>query len=93
MLHLSEQVREALDGGQAVVALESTVISHGLPYPTNLETARRTEEIVREHGGEIRVRSSQEWSVIFVVSLPIRTNEDRRQQPDRRGGRDRRRAA
>jgi pseudouridine-5'-phosphate glycosidase len=50
MLHLSEQVREALDGGRAVVALESTVISHGLPYPTNLETARRTEEIVREHG-------------------------------------------
>jgi pseudouridine-5'-phosphate glycosidase len=50
MLHLSEQVREALDGGQAVVALESTVISHGLPYPTNLETARRMEEIIREHG-------------------------------------------
>jgi pseudouridine-5'-phosphate glycosidase len=50
MLHLSEQVQEALDVGQAVVALESTVISHGLPYPTNLETARRMEEIIREHG-------------------------------------------
>ncbi len=33
-----------------VVALESTVIAHGLPYPTNLETARQMEAIVREHG-------------------------------------------
>jgi pseudouridine-5'-phosphate glycosidase len=50
-LHLSDQVRQALQEGQAVVALESTVISHGLPYPTNLETARRMEEIIRQHGG------------------------------------------
>lgn len=50
-LHLSDQVRQALQEGRAVVALESTVISHGLPYPTNLETARRMEEIIRQHGG------------------------------------------
>ena len=49
MLHLSDQVQQALQEGQAVVALESTVISHGLPYPTNLETARRMEEIIRQH--------------------------------------------
>lgn len=49
-LHISEQVRAALDGGEPVVALESTVISHGLPYPVNLETAQRMEDIVREAG-------------------------------------------
>jgi pseudouridine-5'-phosphate glycosidase len=49
-LHISEPVRAALDGGEPVVALESTVISHGLPYPVNLETAQRMEEIVREAG-------------------------------------------
>ncbi len=49
-LHLNEQVEEALAEGQAVVALESTVIAHGLPYPTNLETARRMEAIIRQEG-------------------------------------------
>ncbi len=41
---------EALAGGRAVVALESTVISHGLPYPDNLETAAAMETAVREKG-------------------------------------------
>jgi len=50
MLHPSNQVQQALREGRPVVALESTVISHGLPYPTNLETARRMEEIIRQHG-------------------------------------------
>jgi pseudouridine-5'-phosphate glycosidase len=49
ILQVSDQVREALGAGQAVVALESTVIAHGLPYPINLETARRMEEIIRQH--------------------------------------------
>jgi pseudouridine-5'-phosphate glycosidase len=44
------EIRRALDRGQAVVALESTVIAHGLPYPTNLETARAMEAIVRQQG-------------------------------------------
>jgi len=43
-------VRAALDQGQPVVALESTVISHGLPWPENLELARRMEARVRENG-------------------------------------------
>lgn len=51
------------------------------------------EQIVREHGGEIRVRTGDEWSVMFTVSLPIRGNEDRRKHRDRRAGRDRRKAA
>ncbi len=48
MLHLSDEVQDALKTGQAIVALESTVIAHGLPYPINLETARRMEEIIRQ---------------------------------------------
>jgi pseudouridine-5'-phosphate glycosidase len=43
-------VRSALDAREPVVALESTVIAHGLPRPQNLETARRLEQIVREAG-------------------------------------------
>lgn len=50
LIHVSDEVRAALDGGRAVVALESTVISHGLPRPQNLETARRLEQAVREGG-------------------------------------------
>ncbi len=50
LLHFSPEVKNALDEGRAVVALESTVIAHGLPRPRNLETALRLEEIVRERG-------------------------------------------
>jgi pseudouridine-5'-phosphate glycosidase len=50
LLQLSEEVETALSEGRAVVALESTVISHGLPRPLNLETARRLERIVRDGG-------------------------------------------
>jgi pseudouridine-5'-phosphate glycosidase len=50
LLKLGEEVRAALREGRAVVALESTVIAHGLPRPVNLETARRLEQTVREGG-------------------------------------------
>ena len=50
LLQFHPEVRRALDEGQAVVALESTVISHGLPYPANLETARSMEAVVRGQG-------------------------------------------
>src|SRR5688500_16824226 len=50
LIQVSEEVRGALEEGRAVVALESTVISHGLPRPQNLETARRLEQAVREGG-------------------------------------------
>ncbi|MFT3986128.1 pseudouridine-5'-phosphate glycosidase [Aestuariivirga sp.] len=49
-LEIREEVRAALAGGQPVVALESTIIAHGMPYPQNVETARRVEAIVREGG-------------------------------------------
>jgi pseudouridine-5'-phosphate glycosidase len=47
---LSEEVRDALATGAPVVALESTIISHGLPQPRNLEVARELEQIVRDAG-------------------------------------------
>ncbi len=46
----SDEVFNARDSGAPIVALESTVITHGLPFPSNLETARRTESDVRESG-------------------------------------------
>jgi pseudouridine-5'-phosphate glycosidase len=46
----SQEVREALENRKPVVALESTIISHGMPYPKNVETALRVEEIIRENG-------------------------------------------
>jgi len=47
---LSQEVAEAIDARQAVVALESTIISHGLPWPDNLACAQRLEAIVRKYG-------------------------------------------
>jgi pseudouridine-5'-phosphate glycosidase len=49
-LRLSVEVREALSGGLPVVALESTIISHGLPRPRNLEVAGELEQLVRDAG-------------------------------------------
>ena len=44
------EIQEALDAGRPVVALESTIVAHGMPYPQNLETAKRLESIVRSGG-------------------------------------------
>ena len=49
-LRIAAEVADALAAGRPVVALESTLISHGLPYPQNLEVARASEEAVREAG-------------------------------------------
>ncbi len=49
-LKLSEEVRNALENNLPVVALESTIISHGLPRPRNLEAAKEFEEILRSQG-------------------------------------------
>ena len=50
-ISVNPEVQAALEKGLPVVALESTIISHGMPYPQNVETAVRVEEIVRENGG------------------------------------------
>lgn len=49
-LDIKPEVLEAVKEGKAVVALESTIISHGMPYPKNVETALNVERIVRENG-------------------------------------------
>ncbi len=49
-LDLTEEVREALHDARPVVALESTIISHGMPYPQNVEMADQVEEIIRGFG-------------------------------------------
>ncbi|WP_262702302.1 MULTISPECIES: pseudouridine-5'-phosphate glycosidase [Streptomyces] len=49
-LNLTEEVAEALLDGRPVVALESTIISHGMPYPQNVEMATEVEEIIRAEG-------------------------------------------
>jgi pseudouridine-5'-phosphate glycosidase len=49
-LRIADEVKEALDAGRPVIALESTIISHGFPYPANVESARECERIAREEG-------------------------------------------
>lgn len=49
-LDIAEEVAEALHDGRPVVALESTIISHGMPYPDNVKTARTCEDIIRQEG-------------------------------------------
>ncbi|WQI98142.1 pseudouridine-5'-phosphate glycosidase [Rossellomorea vietnamensis] len=66
----SEEVKEAKKKGMAIVALESTIISHGMPYPQNVKTAREVEDIIRSKGavpatiailnGRIKIGLSQE---------------------------------
>ncbi|MDI9818519.1 MULTISPECIES: pseudouridine-5'-phosphate glycosidase [unclassified Legionella] len=50
LLHISEEVKEAMSKNQPVVVLESTIISHGMPYPENLVTAKLVEKLVKDKG-------------------------------------------
>jgi len=49
-LTFSSEVKAAMEAGRPVVALESTIISHGMPYPENVEMAKRCEQIIRDNG-------------------------------------------
>ena len=49
-LDISPEVEAALKAGKPVVALESTIISHGMPYPRNVETALMVEDTIRKNG-------------------------------------------
>lgn len=49
-MNFNEEVADALNDKKPIVALESTVIAHGLPFPQNLETAKNLEQIIRESG-------------------------------------------
>lgn len=69
-LEILPEVKQALEENRAVVALESTIISHGMPYPENIEMAKKVEQIIREQGavpatialmdGKIKVGLSEE---------------------------------
>src|SRR6266481_9379458 len=49
-IHINPEIESALAARKPIVALESTVIAHGLPQPQNLETAQRLEPIIRDEG-------------------------------------------
>ena len=49
-LDVAPEVAQAVAAGKPVVALESTIISHGMPYPQNVETALKVEQIIRDNG-------------------------------------------
>jgi len=50
LLNIHPEISDALKQGQPIVALESTIIAHGMPYPQNIQTALEVEQIVRENG-------------------------------------------
>ncbi|AQQ54616.1 pseudouridine-5'-phosphate glycosidase [Planococcus lenghuensis] len=80
-LTFSEEVQTAKEQGKPIVALESTIISHGMPYPQNVETARAVEEIIRENGavpatialidGKIKIGLTDEELEIFGKSEDV----------------------
>ena len=49
-LSITDEIASAIKDGKPVVALESTILSHGMPYPENVEFANNVEKIVREAG-------------------------------------------
>lgn len=80
-IDLSKEIKEAMEERKPVVALESTIISHGMPYPENIETAKTLENIVREHGaipatiaiinGRIKIGLSEEELEFMGTSKEI----------------------
>ncbi len=68
-LALADEVSAALAGGQPVVALETTIVSHGMPWPENLEAALAVENIIRENGAVP--------ATIAVIGGAIRVGLDR----------------
>ena len=57
-LSVTPEIQEAIDAGKPVVALESTILSHGMPYPQNVEFAHKVEEIVRAEGAARTISST-----------------------------------
>lgn len=53
-MDVTPEIEEAVRTGKPVVALESTILSHGMPYPENLSFAREVEKIIREQGRDSR---------------------------------------
>lgn len=80
-LSYSAEVQEAMATGKPIVALESTIISHGMPYPKNVKTAREVEQIIRDNGavpatialidGEIKIGLSDDELEMFGNSQGV----------------------
>ena len=78
---ISEEVKEAMEKKRPIVALESTIISHGMPYPQNYDTAIECEKIIRDNGavpattaiidGKIRIGLSEEEIKFMATSKDI----------------------
>lgn len=81
LLTFSPEVKEALEAGKPVVALESTIISHGMPYPKNVEMATTVEQIIRDNGavpatiaimnGELKVGLTEEDLEILATAEDV----------------------
>ena len=77
----ADEVRQALENNKPVVALETTIISHGMPYPQNIETARQVEQIIRDQGavpatigimnGKIRIGLDERELEEFAVNKAV----------------------
>lgn len=79
-LHLSDEVREAIEAGRAVVALESSLIAQGLPVPHNLETALAAEAAVREAGAVPATTAVEDGRLVVGADRPLL---DRLADPER----------
>ena len=81
LLDIQPEVKAALDAGKAVVALESTIISHGMPYPQNIQMAKKVESIIRSAGavpatvaimdGRIKIGLSDQELEVFASSKNV----------------------
>ena len=86
-LTYSQEVEQGMAEGKAIVALESTIISHGMPYPQNIEMARKVEQIIRDNGavpatiaimdGKIKIGLSNEELETLATSSNARKTSRR----------------
>ena len=70
-VRISDEVKQALSEGRAVVALEATIIAHGMPYPQNVETAYEVDKIIRAHGGTATFARNAPRGAKAVLVLPV----------------------
>ena len=92
-LDIHPEVAEALRTGKPVVALESTIISHGMPYPQNVQTALQVEAIIRENGAVpatiaiigddsiLRIHAPWVHAPHTIALVPLRQRHSLWQQP------------
>lgn len=86
-LAYSQEVEQGMAAGKPIVALESTIISHGMPYPQNVEMAKKVEQIIRDNGavpatiaimdGEIKIGLSNEDLETLATSKNVRKTSRR----------------